>query len=67
MIGGTSIFGGKGSVAASIAGALALEMIPDLIFALHISSFWTGFVQGVLLIVAVTFSSLVLHLRRSRV
>ena len=67
VIGGTSIFGGTGSVAASIAGALALEMIPDLIFALHISSFWTGFVQGVLLIVAVTFSSLVLHLRRSRV
>jgi ribose transport system permease protein len=66
VVGGTSIFGGTGSVAASIAGALALEMIPDLIYALHISSFWTGFVQGALLIVAVTLSSLVLHLRRSR-
>lgn len=66
VIGGTSIFGGTGSVAASLAGALALEMIPDLIYALNISSFWTGFVQGILLIFAVTLSSLVLHLRRSR-
>lgn len=65
VIGGTSIFGGVGSVAASIAGAVALLMIPDLIYALHISSFWTGFVQGVLLIVAVTTSSLLLQLRRN--
>jgi ribose transport system permease protein len=65
VIGGTSIFGGVGSVAASIAGAIALLMIPDLIYALGISSFWTGFVQGVLLIVAVTTSSLLLQMRRS--
>jgi ribose transport system permease protein len=65
VIGGTSIFGGTGSVAASIAGAIALLMIPDLIYALDISSFWTGFVQGVLLIVAVTMSSLLLQMRRS--
>jgi ribose transport system permease protein len=65
VIGGTSIFGGVGSVAASITGAIALLMIPDLIYALHISSFWTGFVQGVLLIVAVTTSSLLLQMRRS--
>jgi ribose transport system permease protein len=65
VIGGTSIFGGVGSVAASLAGAIALLMIPDLIYALDISSFWTGFVQGVLLIVAVTISSLLLQLRTS--
>jgi ribose transport system permease protein len=65
VIGGTSIFGGVGSVAASLAGAIALLMIPDLIYALDISSFWTGFVQGVLLIVAVTTSSLLLQIRRS--
>lgn len=65
VIGGTSIFGGVGSVAASVAGAIALLMIPDLIYALDISSFWTGFVQGVLLIVAVTTSSLLLQMRRS--
>jgi ribose transport system permease protein len=66
VIGGTSIFGGRGSVAATLAGALALQMIPDLIFTLNISSFWTGFVQGTLLIVAVLISSLVLQVGRSR-
>lgn len=65
VIGGTSIFGGKGSAAASIVGAIAFLMIPDLIFAANISSFWTGFFQGVLLILAVTTSSLVLQARRS--
>jgi ribose transport system permease protein len=66
VVGGTSIFGGRGSVAATIAGALALQMIPDLIYTLHISSYWTGFVQGALLIVAVLISSLVLQVRRGR-
>lgn len=67
VVGGTSIFGGVGSALASIAGALALQMIPDLIFALNVSSFWTGFVQGVLLIVAVMLSSLLLQARRNRI
>jgi ribose transport system permease protein len=66
VIGGTSIFGGKGSAAASMVGAIALLMIPDLIFAANISSFWTGFVQGVLLILTVTLSSLVLQTQRRR-
>lgn len=67
VIGGTSIFGGRGSVAATITGGLALQMIPDLIFTLNISSFWTGFVQGTLLIVAVLISSVVLQSGRGRV
>ncbi len=67
VIGAASIFGGRGSAMATIAGGLALQMIPDLIFTLNISSFWTGFVQGALLIVAVLISSLVLQVGRSRV
>lgn len=66
VIGGSSIFGGKGSAAASIVGAIAFLMIPDLIFSANISTFWTGFVQGVLLILTVTLSSLVLQTRRRR-
>ncbi len=67
VVGGASIFGGRGSAMAAIAGGLALQMIPDLIFTLNISSFWTGFVQGALLFVAVLISSLVLQVGRSRV
>jgi ribose transport system permease protein len=66
VIGGASIFGGRGSAAGSMIGAIAFLMIPDLIFSANISSFWTGFVQGALLIAAVTLSSLLLQSRRSR-
>lgn len=59
VLGGTSIFGGKGSAASSMAGAVAFLMIPDLVFALGLTSFWGIFFQGLILIVAVTFNSLV--------
>jgi ribose transport system permease protein len=59
VVGGTSLFGGRGSAAASIVGAIAYLMIPDLITAININSFWSVFLQGFLLIVAVVFSSLV--------
>lgn len=58
VIGGTSLFGGRGSAAASIVGAIAYLMIPDLITAVNINSFWSVFLQGFLLIVAVVVSSL---------
>jgi ribose transport system permease protein len=60
VIGGTSLFGGSGSAAASIVGALAYLMIPDLIVALQINPFWGPFVQGMVLILAVTVSALTL-------
>jgi ribose transport system permease protein len=59
VLGGTSIFGGKGSVASSIAGAVTFLMIPDLVFALNLTSFWSIFFQGLILILAVTFNSLI--------
>ena len=34
-------------------------MIPDLVFALSLASFWSIFLQGAILIVAVTFNSLI--------
>jgi ribose transport system permease protein len=67
VIGGTSIFGGRGSIASSIMGAIAFLMIPDLIFSLKLVSFWSTFFQGFLLIVAVTITSLALQLRTQRV
>jgi ribose transport system permease protein len=67
VVGGTSIFGGIGSGARTIIGAVALLMIPDLIFAINLPSFWSVFFQGFLLIVAVTISSITLQLRASGV
>jgi ribose transport system permease protein len=59
VLGGTSIFGGKGSAASSIVGAIAFLMIPDLVFALNLTSFWSIFFQGLILVLAVTFNSII--------
>jgi len=59
VIGGTNIFGGKGSAASSIMGAIAFLLIPILVFALNLTSFWGIFFQGLILIVAVTFNSII--------
>ena len=59
VIGGTSIFGGKGSAASSIMGSIAFLLIPILVFALNLSSFWSIFLEGLVLIVAVTFNSII--------
>ena len=59
VIGGTSIFGGKGSAASSIMGSIAFLLIPILVFALNLTSFWSIFFEGLVLIVAVTFNSII--------
>jgi ribose transport system permease protein len=59
VIGGTNIFGGKGSAASSTMGAIAFLLIPILVFALNLTSFWGIFFQGLILIIAVTFNSLI--------
>ena len=41
-------------------------MIPDLITATNINSFWSVFLQGFLLIVAVTISALAIRARDRR-
>jgi ribose transport system permease protein len=66
VVGGASIFGGVGSGARTIVGAIALLMIPDVIFALNLQSFWSVFFQGFLLIAAVTISSIILQVRAAR-
>ncbi len=66
VIGGASIFGGVGSGARTIVGAIALLMIPDVIFALNLQSFWSTFFEGFLLIAAVTISSVILQVRLAR-
>jgi len=66
VVGGASIFGGVGSGARTIIGAIALLMIPDVIFALNLQSFWSVFFQGFLLIAAVSISSVILQVRAAR-
>ena len=58
VIGGTSLFGGRGGLGGTVAGAFVLTMIGNVIFALNVSSFWTPITSGALLIFAVLANSL---------
>jgi ribose transport system permease protein len=59
VIGGTSLFGGRGGAGGSIIGAFILTLIGDVVFVLGVSSFWTPLAIGSLLIVAVLGSSFI--------
>ncbi|MGX9901421.1 ABC transporter permease [Arthrobacter sp. SA17] len=51
-LGLVSFRGGSGSVAAAIFGAASLMVIPKLLFAAGIADFWTGAVQGTVILAA---------------
>jgi ribose transport system permease protein len=65
VIGGTSLFGGRGGLGGTVAGAFILTLIASVIFTLGVSSFWTPVVTGMLLILAVLANSLIeIYVRR---
>ncbi|MCW2954135.1 MAG: inner-rane translocator [Conexibacter sp.] len=69
VIGGTSLFGGRGGFAGTVAGAFVLTLIAEVTFGLGINSNWGVFAQGLLLILAVavnTGSELVQRRREER-
>lgn len=53
VLGGTSIFGGTGSAASSVMGAMAYMLIPVAVYALHLQSYWSIAIQGMVLMFAV--------------
>jgi ribose transport system permease protein len=57
VIGGTSLFGGQGGFIGTIAGALILTLLGDVIFVFNLPSYWTVFADGFLLILAVLVGS----------
>ena len=57
VIGGTSLFGGRGGFAGTVAGVFVLTLIIDVTFQLGIDSYWAVLAQGLLLIVAVALNS----------
>jgi ribose transport system permease protein len=59
VLGGTSIFGGLGSAASSVAGAIAFMLIPTLVYAMNLASFWSICLQGFVLMLAVIANALV--------
>lgn len=58
VIGGISLFGGRGGLAGTVVGAFILTIIGNLVFVLDISSYWQPIASGVILLIAVLASSL---------
>lgn len=58
VIGGTSLMGGRGSVAGTIFGTLTLGIINNLMDLLGMPSFLVGAVKGAIIIIAVLMQSL---------
>jgi ribose transport system permease protein len=59
VIGGTSLFGGVGTVGGTIVGALILGGLRDGLTLLNVQSFWQQVASGVVIIVAVLIDKLI--------
>ena len=57
IVGGTRVGGGQGGAIGTILGAFVVTAIVGVLFALGVSPFYTGLAEGLVLMIAVTFSS----------
>lgn len=62
FVGGTSMFGGEGTVYGTLLGAFLIGSLEAGIVAAGLSGFWTRFIYGILILIAVTIHTV---LRRS--
>jgi ribose transport system permease protein len=66
VLGGVSLFGGRGSAIGAIFGALAFRTIGDLLFVFDFDPLWQPLFQGVVLLVSVSLGAFVLFRVRNR-
>jgi ribose transport system permease protein len=66
VLGGVSLYGGRGSAIGAIFGALAFRAIGDLLFVFDLDPLWQPLFQGVVLLLAVSLGSVRLFQIRNR-
>ncbi len=66
VLGGVSLFGGRGSAVGAVFGALAFRAIGDLLFVFAIDALWQPLFQGVVLFIAVSVGAARLFRVRNR-
>ena len=52
IIGGTSMYGGQGTVIGSALGAILLGTITNALILMNVSTLWQNFIYGLILILA---------------
>lgn len=58
VLGGTSLFGGRGSIGGTIIGALVIGILADGLVLLGVSEFWQTVIKGVVIVLAVVIDQL---------
>ena len=53
IIGGTSMFGGSGSILGTLLGSLLMTVIENVLLLMKISAYWQSLVIGIIIIFAV--------------
>ena len=66
VLGGVSLFGGRGSATGGIIGAFIITMIVNLLFFAHVNQLYESFFEGVFLLIAVVAASGIGYLARRR-
>ena len=58
IIGGTSLFGGKGTVYGTLVGAILLSMMTNALVIAGVDYFWQLFIMGIIVLIAVTINNI---------
>lgn len=58
IIGGTSLFGGKGTIFGTLLGAILLSMMTNALVIAGVDYFWQLFIMGIIVLIAVTINNL---------
>lgn len=66
VLGGVNLFGGRGSAVGAICGAFITTMIVNILFFAHINPLYQSFYEGLFLVIAVVFGTLIGRLVRGR-
>jgi ribose transport system permease protein len=53
ILGGTSLFGGRGGVIGTLGGVLLLSLTANLLVVLNVNQWTQGLIQGLIIIIAV--------------
>ncbi len=64
VLGGTSLFGGRGSIGGSIIGAFVISVLGDGMVLIGVSEFWQMIVKGVVIILAVAIDQIQVRLQK---